>query len=166
MSACRSTVFPTHKSCLELHLPFLHVTVGTLNTGCCAAHAVNKYCTAALDTLSTMPSLSPVLLSCLATLCVAASQQPVRLSDSTFEDATQAATGQTTGNWQAFVPVRSRRHCLILRPASVADRLVLFTCPRPAGKTTSEELSRLWGDLAEDAWQNNPGYQVAEVLLC
>lgn len=46
-----------------------------------------------------MPHARGLLVLCLLG-AVVASQNALKLTDSTFEKATQASTGQTTGHWQ------------------------------------------------------------------
>lgn len=86
-----------------------------------------------------MPYWWAALLVCLAYSWTAAGQNLIELTDDTFELATQASTGQTTGHW-----------------------FVLFICP----DKDSKNLEKVWGDLANDSWQQNFGFQVAEVNTC
>ena len=48
------------------------------------------------------------LLVCVACCWAAAGHKPVQLTDNTFEGATQASTGQTTGHWQVLAYAASQ----------------------------------------------------------
>lgn len=89
-----------------------------------------------------MPHARGMLLVCFLCL-VGADPSAVKLSDSTFERATQASTGQTTGHW-----------------------FVLFTCPKQNQGESFQQLRNSWDDLAEESWHESYGFQVAEVNTC